>query len=362
MARLRLDREIAEAAVLGGAVLGGGGGGSMAKGLELALLAVGLGTPELADIDDVAADALVVTVSAVGAPAAREALTRPVDYLRAVELLADAGGVRAQAFIANECGGAAVVNGWLPAALLGLPVLDAPCNGRAHPTGVMGSMGLHALPGFVSLQAAVGGNPDAGRYLEVFARGPLEAASHLVRQAAVQAGGLVAVARNPVMADYLREHGAPGAIRQAIALGRRMMAARPQGGEAMVAAAAAALGGEVVLDATVEHVELETSGGFDRGTVRLGGAELAFWNEYMTFELNEERIATFPDLIATLDTDSGLPVSTAEIACGMRVAVLVTPAARLRLGAGMRDPELYRPVEEVTGKQIIPYLRGGIRT
>lgn len=357
MARLKLDMETAHAAVLGGAVLGGGGGGSMVRGREVAELAVRLGEPELVDIDDLPPGAILVTVSAVGAPAAREAHTRPVDYLRAVELLAACGGLRVDGFITNECGGAAMVNGWLQSAVMGLPVVDAPCNGRAHPTGAMGSMGLHAVPGYVSLQSAVGGDAAAGRCVEVFIRGSLERAAGLIRQAAVQAGGLVAVARNPVEARYVKENGAPGAFRRAVDLGRAMLAAGP--GPAMLAAAARALGGEEVVRGVVERVELETSGGFDSGRVLLPGHELTFWNEYMTLEQGGTRLATFPDLIVTLDVESGLPVSTAEVVQGQQLAVLVVPQANLLLGAGMRHADLLRPIEAVVGKPILPYLQGG---
>ncbi|MEW6723346.1 MAG: DUF917 family protein [Bacillota bacterium] len=105
--------------------------------------------------------------------------------MRAVELLRDALGVRIGGLITNENGGSATVNGWIQAATLGLPVVDAPCNGRAHPTGLMGSMGLHRSPGYLSLQAAVGGDPNQGRYLEITAAGSLAGASATVRQASI---------------------------------------------------------------------------------------------------------------------------------------------------------------------------------
>ena len=47
-------------------------------------------------------------------------------------------------------------------------------------------------------------------------QGKLELTANLVRQAAVQAGGLVAVSRDPVRASYLRENAAPGATTQAM--------------------------------------------------------------------------------------------------------------------------------------------------
>lgn len=367
MARLRLDRDIVEAAVLGGAVLGGGGGGSMEEGRRNGLLAVELGMPELIELDDLAPDAVLVTASAVGSPASRTAYALPIHYVRAVELLRDQGEVHIQGLTTSECGGLAATNGWVQAAALGLPVVDAPCNGRAHPIALMGSMGLHEVEGYVSLQAVAGGNPSEGRYLEMFVRGSLPSAAALVLQSAVQAGGMVAVARNPVTVAYARDHAAVGALKRAVSVGRAMLESQGAGPTAVIEAACQALGGEIVGQGRIAEVRLETRGGLDVGTVRvLSGKretmELTFWNEYMTLEVLGDgpgaprRVGTFPDLIATFDTSTGLPLSSAMAAEGQEVAVVHVPRQRLILGAGMRYPELMRAVEQTTGKEVVRYM------
>jgi DUF917 family protein len=346
-----LTMDDVRAAVLGGAVLGGGGGGSMQNGLGLGELAIRRGPLEMVSIEEMPEEAQIVTCSYVGSPAAEHICVRPEAYLRTLEMLCEAG-VRVDGLISNECGGTAVVNGWLQAAVLGVPLVDAPCNGRAHPTGVMGAMGLHRVEGYTSIQAAAGGDEDAGRYVEVLVRAGLEEASALVRQAAVQAGGMVAVARNPVSAGYVRTHTAPGAIGMCIQLGRTMLAAQHQGGIAVCQAAGDFLDGEILAVEEVRAVELASAGGFDSGSVLLGDYELTFWNEYMTLEHGGERLATFPDLIMTLDAERGQPLTSAEIREGNHVALLVVPKGKLILGAGMRDPDLLRPAETLLGKAL----------
>lgn len=354
-----LDTAAAEAAVLGGAVLGGGGGGSMTDGLAVARLALQMADVALLPLDAVADDATLLTVSAVGAPAASDRYVRPVHFVRAVQLYRDCFGVMPGGLITNECGGNATVNGWLQAAVLGIPLVDAPCNGRAHPTGVMGSMGLHRDRGYVSRQTAVGGNPAKGLYLETSVSGSLDKAAALVREASVRAGGLVAVARNPVTVAYAKTHAAPGAVSLSIGLGRAMLAAKAKKDNLAAAAAAQYLGGTLAVVGQVKAVSLETRGGFDVGAVTVAGreglAELTFWNEYMTLEIADERLGTFPDLIATLDAATGRPISTAEIAVGQDIAVLLVPQANLLLGAGMRDPELFAVAEAAVGKDITGY-------
>jgi len=278
-------------------------------------------------------------------------------YCQAVTLLQDYNRCPIAGLISSENGAVGTINGWVQSALLGIPVIDAPCDGRAHPTGIMGSMGLHRDRHYVSVQAAVGSNG-----LAILVRGPLHAASSLVRQVAVQAGGLVAVARNPVSARYVQEHGAPGAIQQAVSVGRIIMGMRSAGGYAVVQALAKELGGSVYGPGIVEHASLITEGGFDHGTVILtldNGSvmELTFWNEYMTLEQGGQRLATFPDLIATIDLD-GLPCCSADVTRGQKLYILTVPYQRLILGQGVRDLAEYRRIEQVVQKPLIPYLQG----
>jgi len=226
----------------------------------------------------------------------------------------------------------------------------------------------------------------------------------MVRRASVQAGGLVAVARNPVTASYAKEHAAPGAIRMCLQVGQAILEAREDSPAAAAAAAARASGGAVICYGKVTFKELETSGGFDTGRIVIvgespagddrrvdvanGQIELAFCNEYLTLEAafgsatgggagsvvvraggssaggdagsvgRSVRLATFPDLIVTMDLRSGMPVSSAEIREGQEFAVVVVPRHRLILGAGVKDPKLYRDVERAVGKDLVSYAFG----
>jgi len=362
---LPLGADELEAAILGGATLGGGGGGSMAEGMRMGRAALARGTPRLLQLESLADDVLVATVSVVGAPAAAQAVVQPADHLRAWQLLAQAveqdrqpgtgtlGGV-----ISCENGGTASVHGWLQAAAFGVPVVDAPADGRAHPTGDMGAMGLERVPGFESLQAAIGGSREVGTYIEQQVRGSLRVANELVRRAAAAAGGLVAVARNPVPARYLHEHAAVGALSQALALGQRLRQAVP-GVRDVIAVLADELSAEPVAEGPVDYLELRTESAYDMGLARIGRVQLTIWNEYLTLERQGERLATFPDLIITIAADSALPLTSAELTPGREVIVLKAPSARLILGAGLREPANYRPLEHAVARPIVRYAFPG---
>lgn len=352
--RYDVTAEWVEHVAVGGAVLGGGGGGSLEEGIAFGELAAEYGSPTIVPMSDLDPSDVVLTVSGVGAPAATESHVQPADYVRAVELVADrieARGDSVGALMTNEMGGFASVNGLLQSAVTGLPLVDATCNGRAHPTGPMGSIGLPEDE--TVLQAGVGGEPGTERRHEVVVEAQLGSAADAIRGAAESAGGLVAVARNPVPASYAEDHAALAVYEQAEAVGRAVRNA--EDGSAAAEEVASVLDGEVAVTGTVESRELETTGGFDVGTAVVDGHDLTFWNEYMTLDRDGERLATFPDLITTLDADTGDPVSTADLSEGQSVAVVVAPSSSLELGAGMDDPALFEPVEDAVGEPVIEY-------
>jgi DUF917 family protein len=366
-----LSAEMLQYLVVGGSFYGGGGGGSMETGREVGRQALKIGRPNLIDLDDLPDDSLLLTVSAV-APAGTGAHATPDDYVRAVELFQRYAHKTVSGLITNECGGLATVNGWVQSAATGLPVVDAPCNGRAHPTGAMGSMGLNQIEGYVSQQVAVGGSRANGSYLEIYIEGSVDGASGMVRKTAGQTGGLVAVARNPVSVSYAKGHAAPGAIRRCLEVGRAIVDGRANvadgrtnvsmSGRAAIEAAAQSSRGKIACVGRVAHKSIESIGGFDQGKLIIEGTgapiELFFCNEYLTMELRGARLASFPDLITTLDLSTGLPVTSAELCQGQEVAVVVVPRDSLVLGAGMRDKRLLEDVERLTGVELVKYAFG----
>ncbi len=84
---------------------------------------------ELTPLDQIDPETVVVTASMVGAPAAQEKFVAPADMIRRVELFTQSTGVRPGGIVTNENGGGSTFNGWLEASMLGIPLIDAPCNG-----------------------------------------------------------------------------------------------------------------------------------------------------------------------------------------------------------------------------------------
>lgn len=348
-----LTREKGEQILLGGWFLGGGGGGLPEGGREILDLVLKTGTVRFVALEELAEDDLLVTASLVGSPASPDSCVQERHYQQVYDSFLTADDRPIAAFVTNENGGHSITNGWMVAALTGKPMVDAACNGRAHPTGVMGAMGLHALPDYRSLQTAAGGKGASEIALTV--AGSVEQTSAAVRNAATLAGGYVTVLRNPATAGYFREHSAVGCISQAMEVGKVWQETMADA-DKLLAALADLLDCRVLGRGTVKAVDLKISGGFDVGLVTVdtaeGPLEVDFMNEYMTAERDGVRLATFPDLVTFIDLEERVPVCSAQIRPGQKVAAVCVPKARLKLGRGMLLPELYAPCETAVGKKL----------
>lgn len=353
-----------EAAVKGGSVFACGGGGWIEHGRELGTLAVTIGRPELVSMDEVPDDAWIATAAAIGAPGGlTEWEMLGVDYVKAVQLVQQALGEPIHGLIIGQNGMSSTLNGWLPSAVLGTRVIDAVGDIRAHPTGDMGSIGLAGSPQPM-IQSAAGGNRANNAYIELVVRGATAKVSPVLRKAADMAGGFIASCRNPVRASYVRQHAALGGISMALALGEAILAAQGKGGGAIADAICNYTGGEIVGSGKVARNTIRyTDEAFDIGVIEIGkGARrqlIHVMNEHMAVEnAHGERIATYPDVITTLDVD-GNPVSAAKVREGMEIRILHVHSRHIPLSSSVTDPTVYPPVEKALGIKLFDYLQRG---
>lgn len=341
-----------ESLTLGGEILGGGGGGSVQLGRQLGQLAVKLGNPTVLSVDEFDDEELIIAVSAVGAPSAIDTgYIQPMDFVRAVWGLVRQTDKTIAGLMTNEMGGLASANGLIQSAILDIPLIDAAGDGRAHPTAPMGAIGLTTKEDFVSSQYAVG-RDEEGNLVKTFAQGKQPTASAISRATAEKVG-FIAVARDPIEMSYVKKNAAIGALSQAQQLGG--VVSDIESSEERVQKIIDQLDGELIIKGEVSSVRLKERGGFDVGMVEIGEHQLTFWNEYMTLEVGDTRLATFPDLILTLSEQTGRPVSSAEIKGGDSVSLVVVPKENLTLGSGMQDPSLFEVAEQAVEKDIISY-------
>ncbi|MBN9317381.1 MAG: DUF917 family protein [Devosia sp.] len=365
MGRILTEKDV-EPAVKGGSVYAAGGGGWADHGRMLGYAATSIGKPELVDIEELDPSDWVATAAAIGAPASTTPWEmRGVDYVKAVKLLEKALGDKLSGLIIGQNGKSSTLNAWLPGAILGTKVVDAVGDIRAHPTGDMGSIGMAGSPKKM-IQTAVGGNRAENRYIELVVKGATAKISPILRTAADQSGGFIASCRNPLRAKYVRRNAALGGISLALALGEAIIAAEKKGGSAVIDAIVKTTGGTILAKGAVTKKDLVyTKEAFDIGRFIVGEGDTALtihtMNEYMAIDdAGGNRLATFPDVIATLDA-AGTPLSAGQLREGMFIFILHVPKKVIPLSSSVLDPAVYPSVEKAMGIELAKYALDGVK-
>jgi DUF917 family protein len=243
--------------------------------------------------------------------------------------------------------------------VLGLAVVDAVGDIRAHPTGDMGSLGLAGSPEPM-IQTAAGGHRASHSYIELVTRGGTAKVSPILRAASDMSGGFIASCRNPIRAGYVRDHAALGGISLALALGEAILAAEPSGGPAVIDAICAATGGAILARGRVTAKRVRyTPEAFDIGTIAIEGAgracTLHVMNAYMAVDDQDGgRLATYPDVITTL-SPKGEPVSVGHVEEGAELLVLHVPKTLIPLSASVKDASVYPVAERALGITLAAY-------
>lgn len=326
----QITAEDIEALAVGAWILGTGGGGSTYIGLLnlRRLYAAGkrvtlIDPKTLKDDDDVA------VVSYMGAPlVGQERLSSPASIARAVEMMEEFIGRPFGAIMSLEIGGS---NGMLPlmaAALLEKPVVDADCMGRAFPEAQMTSFAIGDLrPDPLALY-------DPRGVEVVVKKVPTwKWMERISRKVCVEVGSTAATCKAPRTGQEVKEWGILHTTSQAIALGRCVRAAQAAH-EDPIQAILRHAGGKRLFAGKVTDVDRRTTGGFLRGQATLAGLDedhgrqltIDFQNEWIIAREREKVIATTPDLICLLDSQTGEGLGTEVVRYGQRVTVIALPA------------------------------------
>ncbi|WP_093174318.1 DUF917 domain-containing protein [Sinosporangium album] len=340
----------------GCAVLGTGGGGDVRSAALAAGRAIReYGEVPLVGLDDLDDGDLILPLGSIGAPTVGHEMIHGDDEPELIRREAERLFGRAPAAVMpSEIGGGNGVHPVAWAARLGLPLLDADGMGRAFPEVQMVSMFVAGLPPTPIVMADVVGNVTTVR--------PVDGlwAERIARAVCVAAGS------SALMADYILPVGeARGAVIEgtvglALALGRAV-----ERTAAPLAALAAELGAKILVNGKITDLRRETTGGFARGTVTITGVgedrdralTLEIQNENLVATEDGRVLATVPDLIGIVDTQTASAVQTEGLRYGQRVSVLAWPCDplwRTPRGIATAGPRAfgydldYIPLEDIT--------------
>jgi uncharacterized protein len=326
--------------VIGSTILGAGGGGDPYIGRLLALDAIRRSGPvQLVALADVPDDAQVACVAAMGAPTViAEKLPRASGYLSAFEALQRRLGRQITHVCPIEAGGLNAITPVIVAAALRLPMLDADGMGRAFPRLELVTPTLYG--GSATPLALVD-----ERGIEVIVEAPSnDWAERVARAATVATGCMSAIACYPMSGAEARAWLIDGALALAEQLGRSLRDARARKAPA-VAAILERSGGVDLLAGKIVEVERRTERGWNLGRATIAGVdgwrgselELHFQNEHLVAFRDGRAVATVPDLIMVLESETGEPIPAEEIRYGARASVIAIPCdPHWRTAGGLR--------------------------
>jgi DUF917 family protein len=325
-----IDESALESISLGAAILGTGGGGSPYIGWLRARQQLRAGrrirVVRLEDLDD---DDLIIATSSIGAPTvSNEKIERGDECLRALDVIEDYLGHKAVAVVTDEIGGSNALEPMIVGALKDIPVLDGDGMGRAFPEVQMTTFFIYGLRPYPTALADEKGNRVLFR--EAKSAVWLERAARAV---AIQMGCHAGMAGPPMTARQAKRVAIPGTVRKAWQVGHAVLEARTSKRDP-IAAVIDREGGRLLMHGKITDVDRRTTQGFARGSISLEGFDefegksysIEFQNENLICRAGEEVLATVPDLICVLDSESGTPVTTEELRYGFRVSVVGLPA------------------------------------
>ncbi|GAA0592847.1 DUF917 domain-containing protein [Kutzneria viridogrisea] len=308
----------------GAALLGSGGGGDPYIGTLLARAAITRHGPvRVVTVEELPPDALVVPVSMLGAPTVGvEKLPSGKEVHAALRALERVLGRAATHLVAIEIGGGNSMVPVAAAAETGLPLLDADAMGRAFPEA---QMVLPTLSGISTTPMTVADDKGNTAVIDAVSN---HWAERIARAICGEAGCSVYTADTVLTAAQARDTLVLGTLTLAQRAGAAIRLARA-GHADPVRAVTDLLGGAVLAAGKVVDVSRATTGGFARGEAVVHGPDgtlvLSFQNEHLVARLADRVVATTPDLICVVDTETGEPVTTEALRYGFRVTVLGLP-------------------------------------
>jgi DUF917 family protein len=339
----------------GCSVLGAGGGGDTYTSLLASRYAIEhYGPVELADLDDLPDDALIMPCGYIGAPVVSiEKLGAGEEggWLR--DGLERVRGGRVAALMAAEIGGA---NGMQPinwAAHLGLPVVDADGMGRAFPEVPQVTMEIAGISPSPSVLTDERGNRLTmttvdGAWME-----------RVARTLSVEFGGRASSTEYSMTAAQARTATVRGSVTLAIRIGDALTAA-----DEPLEALRREVGARLLVTGKLTDVERRVTGGFVRGRAEVEGlgehrgrtVVLEIQNENLVAMDGARVLASVPDIITVLDSETGEAIHTERLRYGQRVSVVAFPCDPIWRGPGglaLAGPRAfgyefdYVPVEEL---------------
>lgn len=279
----------------------------------------------LADVPD---DALVVAIGEVGAPTiSLEQLPIGRESVESVERFEEWTGRKVTHLVSFEVGGANSVIPLIAAAAKKIPLIDGDGMARALPEA---QMMTYAIEG-VSPGPAVGVDYAGGAVY--FDTSDTLIYERQVRNLAMAMGGMIFTAEHPMTGVQAKRAVVPDTLSFALSVGRLLRTHRgnakaiePALGKLFEPSCYGAL--KHLYTGKIVDIDRRVQGGFDVGFALLESLDgdgppmrLDIKNEFLVATVGERIVASVPDLITMVDSETSAPINAERIHYGQRVTI-----------------------------------------
>eukprot|EP00111_Clytia_hemisphaerica_P009564 TCONS_00028018-protein len=248
-----------------------------------------------------------------------------------------------KSILVAEIGGANALCPLTVAARLGLPVVDCDGMGRAFPEIQHYGPFICGSPAYPAVLCDNHGQCVCCVYAET-----ADDLESFFRDECVKAGCSAAISISCFDGEKIRNEMCQHTLTQAWKIGHVILHARKSHCD-VTNAILNECNGVLIAKGKISDLSRQTKDGFTFGRILIEGTELyqgqniivEFQNEYLiarkdstnqglaSKELSNEKLASTPDLISLVESDTGEPIQSSELRYGIRVSVLVLPAPPL---------------------------------
>lgn len=307
-----LTVEDLDALAVGAALLGSGGGGDPHGELMIAKHQMeSYGPVKMVQVEDLEMDDLIIPIAFMGAPLiGMEKIPSGKELSTLIKAVENHFGKRPKALMAAEIGGANALTPLCIAGELGIAVLDGDTLGRAFPELQMSACNVHGICPSPAFVADCMGNHvmiDAAEAKKV---------EEIARHITMSMGSSAAVALYAMSGRQAKEVVVRKTVSLAIDLGRKILAKE-------------SIDCKVLGEGTITDIDQEIKGGFLQGSVTIGDLKVVYQNENLLAYKKGQIVAMTPDIIAVVEKESGIPITTESLRYGLRVQVVALKAPEI---------------------------------
>ena len=340
-----ISKEDVNHIALGASFLAAGGGGNVEVGKLLLKRAIAEhGDVKLIELEELKDDDFIIPLGEMGAPVVGlEKFGRGDEPSLVVKYLSRKIGRNPTAVTAVEVGGGNSMIPMVAATQLGIPMVDADSMGRAFPETQMTSYHIHGVSANPLAIIDERGNECIIEAIDTFWT------ERISRNITSMMGARSTVATFAMDGRTARRACVGGTITLSQTIGRILS---EPANEKKLPALLKQVGGTLLFRGKIVDVNRQTIGGFNKGGVVLRGTDehtkstcrINFQNENLICYVNDRVVATVPDIIAILNAESLVPITTEELRYGFRTFVVGLPAApvwRTKAGIEVAGPKYF---------------------